>query len=100
MRLAVQSTAIEGENVVLQCSWSGGGQQSVTWRKDGVMLTEGSRIAISEGLLQISRLEREDVGEYSCTVATAETTETTRTQLTVHCRLQYSLQYNASNATL
>ncbi|XP_041962648.1 zinc metalloproteinase nas-33-like isoform X2 [Alosa sapidissima] len=83
VRLTIQSTAIEGESVILQCTWAGN-QTSVTWRRNGVTLTPDSRIAMSEGILGISTLEREDAGEYSCTVSTAETTETTRATLIVH----------------
>ncbi|XP_062394574.1 astacin-like metalloendopeptidase [Sardina pilchardus] len=83
VRLTVKSTAIEGESVILQCTWAGV-QTGITWRKNGVTLTQDSRMTMSEGTLGISRLVREDAGEYSCTVSTAETTETTRTTLSVN----------------
>ncbi|KAL2084056.1 hypothetical protein ACEWY4_019574 [Coilia grayii] len=84
VRVAVQSTAIEGENVILQCTWAGGAQTSVTWRKNGVTLAQGSRITISEGLLGISSLQRDDAGEYNCTVVTDDTTETSTATLVVY----------------
>ncbi|XP_042565006.1 vascular endothelial growth factor receptor kdr-like isoform X2 [Clupea harengus] len=84
VRLAIQSTAIEGESVILQCSGAGGNQNGVTWRKDGLVLTQGPRITVAEGLLEISPLEQGDEGDYSCTLATEATAETATATLTVY----------------
>ncbi|XP_063054831.1 hatching enzyme 1.2-like [Engraulis encrasicolus] len=84
VKVSIQSTAIEGESVTLQCTWATGAEKSITWKKDGVEITQGNRITVAGGLLGISSLQREDAGDYSCTVATDDTAETSRAMLTVH----------------
>lgn len=83
VRVSVLSTAIEGESVTLECTWSGA-QTSVTWRKNGLTLSQDSRMTMVEGLLIINQLQRDDEGQYSCTVVTDDTTDTSTAKLTVY----------------
>lgn len=63
---------VQGDNLILKCPVSGFPYPRVSWFHDGVMLTAGDRIVISNegnivnGKLTIYSLEFEDKGTYMC----------------------------------
>ncbi|MGH0148154.1 UNVERIFIED_CONTAM: hypothetical protein FKN15_012155, partial [Acipenser sinensis] len=65
------SPILQGDNITLTCRWSQGTKPQVTWGLGGAGLTPDPHIAISGSVLRISRVGREDAGNYTCRVTNA-----------------------------
>lgn len=89
--LFVPSVTIEGGNATLTCSWTSGTNTSVTWGKDSTNLPSDSRFFIDAGSLNINPVNRNDAGEYSCTVSNPISSQTATASLTVYCESDMDL---------
>ncbi|XP_068179913.1 uncharacterized protein si:dkeyp-97a10.3 isoform X2 [Antennarius striatus] len=81
--LVVPSVAVEGGNVSLMCSLTGGTGVSYQWGRGGVTIGNDSRITIIGGSLVINPARRSDTGEYSCTVSNPVSAQTDTQRLTI-----------------
>uniref|UniRef100_A0A4W6D352 Hemicentin-1 n=1 Tax=Lates calcarifer TaxID=8187 RepID=A0A4W6D352_LATCA len=71
-------------SVTLQCQADGSPPPSVTWHKDGQLLSESVRQRVlSSGSLQIAFIQHSDTGRYTCTAANAAGTVSLEMSLTV-----------------
>ncbi|CAG5863670.1 unnamed protein product [Menidia menidia] len=71
-------------SVMLQCLTEGSPSPSVTWYKDGQMLSDSLRQRVlSSGSLQIAFIQPTDAGRYTCTAANAAGTVSLDMSLTV-----------------
>ncbi|XP_058867108.1 HEPACAM family member 2-like isoform X1 [Acipenser ruthenus] len=77
------SPILQGDNVTLTCRWSQGTKPQVTWGLGGAGLTPDPHVAISGSVLRISRVGREDAGNYTCRVTNAVSAGTGWTALDV-----------------
>ncbi|MCJ8745499.1 hypothetical protein PDJAM_G00130850 [Pangasius djambal] len=93
--LSVPSVTIEGGNASLTCSWTSGTNTSVTWGKGSTNLPSDPRFIINAGSLIISPVNRNDAGQYSCTVSNPVSSQTATASLTV-----YSSQANGGTLNL
>lgn len=61
-------SAVEGRGVIMHCKVFSSPPSTVTWNKeDAAVSVEGPRFAVHEnGSLEIYRVEKEDVGQYTC----------------------------------
>ncbi|XP_060756309.1 uncharacterized protein si:dkeyp-97a10.3 isoform X2 [Neoarius graeffei] len=82
--LSVALLVYEGGNATLTCSWTSGTNTSVTWGKDSTNLPSDSRFFIDAGSLNINPVNRNDAGEYSCTVSNPISSQTATASLTVY----------------
>ncbi|XP_062841237.1 putative uncharacterized protein DDB_G0291608 [Trichomycterus rosablanca] len=82
--LFVPSLAIEGGNVSLSCSWSKGTETKVAWSKGGTDLSSDPRVNINAGSLIINPANRNDSGQYTCTVSNPVSTQSATAGLTVN----------------
>ncbi|KAB5532929.1 hypothetical protein PHYPO_G00125730 [Pangasianodon hypophthalmus] len=82
--LFVPSVTIEGGNASLTCSWTSGTNTSVTWGKGSINLPSDPRFIITAGSLIISPVNRNDAGQYSCTVSNPISSQTATASLTVY----------------
>ena len=78
----------------------------MTWHKDDTQLTDGGRYQISSihginnviiSILTISRVQKDDAGQYSCRVSPGEAS--TETTVVVNCEL-FSVSYESIHAYL
>lgn len=81
----VPSVTIEGGNASLTCSWTSGTNTSVTWGKGSTNLPSDPRFIINAGSLVISPVNRNDAGQYTCTVSNPVSSRTATASLTVYC---------------
>uniref|UniRef100_A0A8D2JJJ0 Ig-like domain-containing protein n=1 Tax=Varanus komodoensis TaxID=61221 RepID=A0A8D2JJJ0_VARKO len=62
-----------GKSIILESTFSGTPALTVTWKKNGVKLTQSARCSITttekSGILEILNCTQEDEGEYVCEVA-------------------------------
>ncbi|XP_005733181.1 hemicentin-1 isoform X1 [Pundamilia nyererei] len=71
-------------SVTLRCQADGSPPPSVTWHKDGRVLSETVRLRVlSSGSLQIAFIQPSDAGRYTCTAANAAGTVSLEMSLTV-----------------
>ncbi|KAF5909868.1 GATA zinc finger domain-containing protein 14-like, partial [Clarias magur] len=82
--LFIPSVAIEGGNTSLTCSWTAGSGTSVTWGKGSSNLPSDPRFTINAGSLNINPVNRNDAGQYSCTVSNPVSSQTATASLTVY----------------
>ncbi|XP_060717430.1 uncharacterized protein si:dkeyp-97a10.3 [Tachysurus vachellii] len=82
--LFVPSVTIEGGNASLTCSWTSGTNTSVTWGKGSTNLPSDPRFFINAGSLVISPVNRNDAGQYTCTVSNPVSSRTATASLTVY----------------
>lgn len=76
--------------MMLHCHAEGTPPPSVTWHKDGQLLSDSVRQRLlSSGSLQITLIQPTDSGRYTCTAANAAGTATLDMSLTVQSRFQY-----------
>lgn len=74
-------------SVTLRCQADGSPPPSVTWHKDGRVLSETVRLRVlSSGSLQIAFIQPSDAGRYTCTAANAAGTVSWEMSLTVQSR--------------
>uniref|UniRef100_A0A3Q0S2A3 Ig-like domain-containing protein n=1 Tax=Amphilophus citrinellus TaxID=61819 RepID=A0A3Q0S2A3_AMPCI len=74
-------------SVTLHCQTEGSPPPSVTWHKDGHVLSETVRQRVlSSGSLQIAFIQPSDAGRYTCTAANAAGTVSLEMSLTVQSR--------------
>lgn len=74
-------------SVTLQCQADGSPSPTVSWRKDGRLLTESVRQRVlSSGSLQIAFIQPSDTGRYTCTAANAAGTVSLEMSLTVQSK--------------
>ena len=83
-------TKNEGEDVTLYCNATGVPKPSITWQKDNLTINPSAdfRISISQDgtQLNITNLNRTDIGEYKCVANNSEGSNTsTPATLTVKC---------------
>ncbi|CAL8251670.1 unnamed protein product [Boreogadus saida] len=63
-------TAHQGQDAVLPCEAQGDTSPTVTWRKDGFLLSHDSnKYLLSEGSLRVQGVQLSDAGRYYCTVS-------------------------------
>uniref|UniRef100_A0AAY4DQE8 Neural cell adhesion molecule L1 n=1 Tax=Denticeps clupeoides TaxID=299321 RepID=A0AAY4DQE8_9TELE len=69
-----QYSAIEGKGVVLNCKVFSSPPSTISWsREDSADPVKGERFSVHEnGSLEIHKIERDDVGEYSCIAKNTE----------------------------
>ncbi|KAJ0003831.1 hypothetical protein NQD34_008929 [Periophthalmus magnuspinnatus] len=69
----------------LSCEVAKGSVQDVAWLKDGTVLTSSGRVFFPADLrsVQISPLQKEDNGEYTCTVSNPVSSESAKVKLPV-----------------
>ncbi|KAI5611968.1 hypothetical protein C0J50_0636 [Silurus asotus] len=84
VNLVVPSLAIEGGNASLTCSWTSGTNTSVIWGKGSTNLPSDPRFVVNAGSLVISPVNRNDAGQYSCTVSNPVSSQTATASLTVY----------------
>ncbi|XP_058232091.1 uncharacterized protein LOC131344117 isoform X2 [Hemibagrus wyckioides] len=82
--LVVPSVTIEGGNASLTCSWTSGTNISVTWGKGSTNLPSDSRFIVNAGSLIIRPVNRNDAGQYTCTVSNPVSSKTATASLTVY----------------
>ncbi|KAM9436092.1 uncharacterized protein Hap1MRO34_000638 [Clarias gariepinus] len=82
--LFIPSVVIEGGNASLTCSWTAGSGTSVTWGKGSFNLPSDPRFTINAGSLIINPVNRNDAGQYSCTVSNPISSQTATASLTVY----------------
>uniref|UniRef100_A0A3Q3ALP3 Hemicentin 1 n=1 Tax=Kryptolebias marmoratus TaxID=37003 RepID=A0A3Q3ALP3_KRYMA len=71
-------------SVTLQCQTEGSPPPSITWHKDGQLLSDSvHQRVLSSGALQIAFLQRSDAGRYTCTAANPAGTVSLDMSLTV-----------------
>ncbi|MEQ2292216.1 Hemicentin-1, partial [Ameca splendens] len=70
--------------VTLQCQAEGSPPPSITWHKDGQLLSDSVRQRLlSSGSLQIAFVQKSDAGQYTCTAANPAGTDSLDMRLTV-----------------
>lgn len=72
----------EGNSEELTCDSVGKPKPTVTWKKDGNILTQGRRIA----KLEFSPVTYKDEGLYTCIAENVGGQEEKQVQINVHCR--------------
>ena len=74
-----------GDSVVLQCLSGGAPMPSITWFKDGSIITNSGHVvfAMAGQYLVIAESEEEDCGIYACEAANSQGTVRQRTELSV-----------------
>lgn len=74
-----------GDSVVLQCLSGGAPMPSITWFKDGSIITNSGHVvfAMAGQYLVIAEAEEEDSGIYACEAANSQGTVRQRTELSV-----------------
>lgn len=79
--------------MMLECQADGSPPPSVTWHKNGLLLSDSVRQRVlSSGSLQIAFIQPSDAGQYTCTAANAAGTASLEMSLTVQSRFQLDLQ--------
>lgn len=74
-------------SVTLQCQAAGSPPPSITWYKDGQLLSDSVRQRVlSSGFLQIAFVQPSDAGRYTCTAANPAGTDSLDMTLTVHSK--------------
>ncbi|KAI9999950.1 hypothetical protein NQD34_011793 [Periophthalmus magnuspinnatus] len=84
VNLVVPPVAIEGKNISLTCTFSTGTDITFLWTKDDNTLVSNSRITITGGSLFINPGERDDAGDYTCTVSNPVSARSATQTLTVY----------------
>ncbi|KAK3515847.1 hypothetical protein QTP70_034049 [Hemibagrus guttatus] len=82
--LVVPSVIIEGGNASLTCSWTSGTNITVTWGKGSTNLPSDPRFIANAGSLIIRPVNRNDAGQYTCTVSNPVSSRTATASLTVY----------------
>lgn len=73
-----------GEKLSVKCNATGTPTPSISWQKDGSNVISNTRANIrSDGTLQISELERDDVGSYACTATSGSNTDSQQIQVSL-----------------
>ena len=83
-------SVIEGDNVTLSCNASGNPEPTISWTRDGSLVSSGDqRISFEAGnrQLTITNVNRADSGEYLCVADNSERNDTSNaTTLDVQCK--------------
>ena len=86
----------EGDNVTLSCNASGNPVPTISWTRDGSLVSSGDqRIGFEAGnrQLTITNVNRADSGEYLCVADNSEGNDTSNaTTLDVKCKYTSSVQ--------
>ena len=86
----------EGDNVTLSCNASGNPVPTISWSRDGSLVSSGDqRIRFEAGnrLLTITNVNRTDSGEYLCVADNSEGNDTSNAiTLDVKCKCTSSVQ--------
>ena len=86
----------EGDNVTLSCNASGNPVPTISWTRDGSLVSSGhQRISFEAGnrLLTITNVNRTDSGEYLCVADNSEGNDTSNAiTLDVKCKCTSSVQ--------
>ena len=89
-------SVIEGDNVTLSCNASGNPEPTISWRRDGSLVSSGDqRISFEAGnrQLTITNVNRADSGEYLCVADNSEGNDTSNAiTLDVKCKYTSSVQ--------
>ena len=89
-------SVIEGDNVTLSCNASGNPEPTISWRRDGFLVSSGDqRISFEAGnrQLTITNVNRADSGEYLCVADNSEGNDTSNAiTLDVKCKYTSSVQ--------
>ena len=89
-------SVIEGDNVTLSCNASGNPVPTISWTRDGSLVSSGDqRISFEAGnrQLTITNVNRADSGEYLCVADNSEGNDTSNaTTLDVKCKYTSSVQ--------
>ncbi|TSK20166.1 Protein argonaute-3 [Bagarius yarrelli] len=80
----VPSLTLEGGSASLTCSWTTGSNTSVIWGKGNTNLPSDPRFLVNAGSLTIKPVNRNDAGQYTCTVSNPVSSKTTTASLTVY----------------
>uniref|UniRef100_A0A3Q2PHK8 Ig-like domain-containing protein n=1 Tax=Fundulus heteroclitus TaxID=8078 RepID=A0A3Q2PHK8_FUNHE len=75
-------------SVTLECPAVGSPPPSITWHKEGQLLSDSARQRVlGSGSLQIAFVQQSDAGRYTCTAANAAGADSLEMRLTVQSRL-------------
>ena len=89
-------SVIEGDNVTLSCNASGNPEPTISWTRDGSLVSSGDqRISFEAGnrQLTIRNVNRTDSGEYRCVADNSEGNDTSNAiTLDVKCKYTSSVQ--------
>lgn len=109
--LAPRNTSVvAGNTIVMACVGSGSPTPSLNWSRNGMELTNNSRLTIYnelvtengvtfiESILEICSIGEADAGEYTCGVANQAGSDTVTVQITVtesggECDINYQLLF-------
>lgn len=81
--------ALLDSSVTLHCEAAGSPPPSITWHKDGQLLSDsGHQRLLSSGSLQITFVQQSDAGRYTCTAANPAGTDSLDMTLTVQSKLE------------
>ena len=87
-------TVIEGSSMILTCNAAGNPEPTITWTKNGTLISNNSRISSpQEKQLTITNVNRTDSGEYRC-VASNSLGNDTSSAATVNVLCKYSMTYS------
>ena len=82
--LPATTTAVQGQQLLLNCQPTGNPTPSITWNKDNVEIRSGGRVTIgNNGTLVISNVLSSDEGSYSCQGRSNIGSDTASTVVTV-----------------
>ena len=89
-------SVIEGDNVTLSCNASGNPEPTISWTRDGSLVSSGDqRISFEAGnrQLTITNVNRTDSGQYLCVADNSEGNDTSNAiTLAVKCKYTSSVQ--------
>ena len=85
-------TTTEGNNLILFCNATGNPVPTISWTKDGSLLSSNSRFSLSDDKrLTITNVNRTDSGEYRC-VASNSLGNDTSSGATLNIQCKYSVK--------
>ena len=88
---------VEGQDIVLSCTWGGNPATSIQWQKDGQVLNNETPYKVetqnNNSRLLIQSAKKEDQGVFVCLIANSAGSNMSRCQVLVTCNTLKLINY-------